>query len=219
MSGAGVIAIDGPAGSGKSTVARRVAARLALPVLDTGAMYRAVTVAVLERGVDPGDTDRVARVAASCDIEVDDVVTCNGRDVTRAIRAPDVDAHVSAVSRHPEVRAILIAQQRKWAARHPRSVAEGRDMGAVVFPDARVKIYLTASDEERARRRQQDDAGEHGRRADEVQRDLVRRDVSDVPSTLVPVDDAVVVDTTELTIDEVVDLVVARAEAVGGNTR
>ncbi|MFZ4585507.1 MAG: (d)CMP kinase [Acidimicrobiia bacterium] len=209
--GQDIIAIDGPAGSGKSTVARRVADRLALPVLDTGAMYRAVTVVVLERGIDPADGNAVAAAAESCDLEVGTRVLCNGLDVTEAIRTPEVDAHVSAVARNPLVRSILIAQQRKWGAAHAPAVAEGRDMGAVVFPDARVKIFLTASDSERARRRQIDRGpAEHAHAA--VQADINRRDQADVPSTLEPAPSAVVVDTTELTIDEVVESIVTLVE-------
>ncbi len=194
-----VVAIDGPAGSGKSTVARAVAESLGVEVLDTGAMYRAVTLAVLEAGIDPTDGEAVTEVARRVQIVLADGVLLDGRDVTTAIRSPAVNAAVSVVSAHPGVREVLIAEQRKWAAVHGAGVAEGRDMGAVVFPDARVKVFLTASPAERAKRRS----------GDETAASIAGRDGRDVPSTLQPTDDAYVLDTTHLSVDEVVAAIVA----------
>ena len=146
-----VVAIDGPAGSGKSTVARAVAARLGLEVLDTGAMYRAVTLAVLDAAADPADEAACARAAVAARIDLGARVLLDGRDVTSEIRGPAVTGAVSAVSAHPAVRAELVARQRAWATAHGGAVVEGRDIGTVVFPDASVKVFLTASDDERAR--------------------------------------------------------------------
>ena len=154
-----VVAIDGPSGSGKSTIARGVAGRLGLPVLDTGAMYRAVALAALESGVALDDEIACAALARKHAIAVDDgVTTIDGRDVSAEIRGPDVTAAVSTVAAHPEVRAVLVAQQRVWVSDHGAGVVEGRDIGTVVFPAARLKVFLTASDDERARRRQRDEA-------------------------------------------------------------
>ena len=164
-----VVAIDGPSGSGKSTVARAVADALGLPVLDTGAMYRAVTLAVLEAGVAPDDDAACLRRRADASaIEVEDGVTrLDGRDVSAEIRGPEVTAAVSTVSAHPAVRDVLVDRQREWVAHHGGGVVEGRDIGTVVFPDAPVKVFLVADDAERARRRQRDE-----RAAD---RDVARR--------------------------------------------
>jgi cytidylate kinase len=202
--GSRVVAIDGPAGSGKSTVAKAVAAALGVDVLDTGAMYRAVTVAVLAAGVDPTDADAVTAIARSVEIVLRDGVFLDGADVTTAIRSPEVNAAVSVVSAHPGVRQVLIAQQRKWGEMHGGGVAEGRDMGAVVFPDARVKVFLTASEDERAKRRS----------GDETAASIAARDGRDVPSTLQPTADAFILDTTDLGIDEVVGAILEQvAEA------
>ena len=137
-----VIAIDGPAGSGKSTLARAIAARTGLEYLDTGAMYRSVALAVLRRGLDPADGEAIAAIAA--DVPIDD---------TDAIRSAEVNAVVSTVAAHPEVRVLLVRRQQEWAAERGGGVVEGRDIGTVVFPDADVKFFLTASDEARAQRR------------------------------------------------------------------
>ncbi len=203
----GVVAIDGPAGSGKSTVAKAVAAALGVDVLDTGAMYRAVTVAVLAAGVDPTDAEAVTEIAQDVEIVLRDRVLLDGTDVTKAIRSPEVNGSVSIVSAHPGVRRVLIAQQRKWGEMHGCGVAEGRDMGAVVFPDARVKVFLTASEEERARRRS----------GDEAAASIAARDGRDVPSTLQPTPDAFVLDTTDLGIDEVVAAIVEQVETSGAD--
>ncbi len=216
-----VVAIDGPAGSGKSTIARAVAERLGLPVLDTGAMYRAVTLAVLESGIDPSDAAGAARVAAGAVIEMEGGVTLDGHDVAVAIRGPEVTAAVSAVAAHPEVRRILVERQRRWIGTHGGGVLEGRDIGTVVVPDAAVKVFLTAGDEVRARRRQRDEAG--ARRdvhVDEVRDAIARRDALDrgrASSPLHAADDAVVVDNTDRSVDDVAGEIVARFEAaVGG---
>ncbi|MDQ1430867.1 MAG: CMP/dCMP kinase, partial [Actinomycetota bacterium] len=148
-----VIAIDGPAGSGKSTVARGVADALGLPTLDTGAMYRTVTLAAMESGVDLADGDAVARVARDAVIDLEDgQVSLGGRDVSATIRGPEVTAHVSQVSAHPAVRAVLVDRQRQWVTAHGGGVVEGRDIGTVVLPDATLKVFITARDDVRAAR-------------------------------------------------------------------
>lgn len=189
-----VIAIDGPAGSGKSTVARRLAKRLELDHLDTGAMYRTVTLAALRGGVDPSDHDALQALASS--VEMED---------SEAIRTPAVNDAVSAVAAVPGVRTELVKRQREWVEEHGGGVVEGRDIGTVVFPDAALKVFLTASDEERARRRGTEvGASDLG----EVQADLARRDELDSTRTvspLRPADDALVIDTTGRTVDEIVE--------------
>ncbi len=210
-----VIAIDGPSGSGKSTVSRGVAAALGLPVLDTGAMYRAVTLAALERAVPLDDELACGALAQGLRIDVEDgATTLDGRDVSAEIRGPEVTSAVSTIAAHPAVRKVLVDRQREWVARHGGGVIEGRDIGTVVFPDAPVKVFATASDQERARRRQRDEAA--AARAvdlDAVQADLARRDALDsgrATSPLRPADDAVVVDTTNRTVDDVVAEILAR---------
>src|SRR5438270_1574799 len=203
-----VVAIDGPAGSGKSTVARAVAKRLGVAYLDTGAMYRSVAFAALDHGVDTSDGDALAKLANELDIQLGERVLVDGVDATAAIRGPEVTAIVSAVSMHPQVRADMVRRQRRWATEHGGGVAEGRDIGTVVFPDADVKVFLTASEEERARRRQQDDRAPD---VAAVAADLARRDALDsnrAASPLRPAEDAVVIDTTGRTVDDVVDQVV-----------
>ena len=213
-----VIAIDGPSGAGTSTVARGVANGLGLPVLDTGAMYRAVTLKVLESGVAPDDADACVAIARDSSINVEKgVTTVDGRDVSAAIRAPDVTAAVSTVSAHPAVREILVGRQRKWVGTHGGGVVEGRDIGTVVFPDAPVKVFLVASDDERARRRQRDEAAaDRDVAIDDVKAALERRDTIDsgrAVSPLLRADDAIVVDTTGRDVDTVVADIVARARA------
>jgi len=204
-----VIAIDGPAGSGKSTVARAVAARLGVDHLDTGAMYRSVAFAALRDGIDPADAAAVAGLVRRVSIEVDDKVMVDGEDATVAIRGPAVSVAVSAVAQNQAVRTELVRRQRAWVSERRSGVMEGRDIASVVLPDADVKVYLTASDAERARRR----AGESGQPGhQEVAADLARRDHIDssrVSSPLVVADGAVVIDTTGHTVEEVVDAVVA----------
>jgi cytidylate kinase len=214
MTVARVVAIDGPAGSGKSTVAGRVAEVLGLPALDTGAMYRALTWAVLDHGIDPADAAAVAALADRLDLEVGPPVLVGGRDVNDAIRTADVSAAVSLVAAVPEARVILVRAQREWIATHGGGVVEGRDIGTVVAPDALLKIYLVATEEERARRRQeQDGATEAPGDLDATQAAIRRRDAIDsgrAASPLAAAADAVVLDTTGLSVEGVVDEVVRR---------
>lgn len=218
-----IIAIDGPAGSGKSTVAQRVAGRLGFHYLDTGAMYRAVAFRALASGVRPYDESAAARIAENDQIafehEGDEAlpsrVLIAGDDVTNAIRLPKVEDVVSTVASMVRVREAMVAQQRR-IAREGNTVVEGRDIGTVVFPDAELKIYLTATPEERARRRaaQQamsgilvDPAG--------VRESILRRDEADSTrevSPLTPAADAVLLDTTGLSIDQVVERIARMAE-------
>jgi len=204
-----VIAIDGPAGSGKSTVAKRLAAALELEYLDTGAMYRSIAFATLARGIDPdGDAEQIAEIARACEVDVraDGTVMVDGMDVTTQIRGPEVTRAVSAVASIPAVRAELVSRQREWARRRNGGVLEGRDIGSVVFPDARLKVYLNASAEVRAARR----AGEvRDLDYDTVAADLARRDAYDsnrAADPLMRADGAIEVDTSDLTIDQVVEL-------------
>jgi cytidylate kinase len=211
----GVIAIDGPAGSGKSTVARAVAARLRMDYLDTGAMYRSVALAVLRDGLDPDAGRAVGELARRTSIEAGERVLVDGQDATDDIRSPEVTGAVSAVAANPAVRAEMVRRQRQWAAEHDGGVIEGRDIGTVVFPDAAVKVFLTASDEERAQRRSRETAGMG---LAQVAAAMDRRDHLDATRAVSPLavaDDAVVIDTTDRTVDSVVDDVVAMAEKAG----
>ncbi len=199
-----VVAIDGPVGSGKSTVARAVAARLGLPHLETGAMYRAVALAVLRRGVEPTPDDpTLGDVAREVQMEVGDRLVVDGVDVTDDLRSPEVGRAVSVVAADPAVRAELVRRQRQWVTDRGGGVVEGRDIGSVVFPDATVRVYLTASDEERARRRGGDETA-----ADVARRDRV--DSSRAASPLMVPEGALVIDTTDRDVDDVVDEIVAR---------
>jgi cytidylate kinase len=198
-----IIAIDGPAGAGKSSVARAVARELGFTYLDTGAMYRAVALAAAETGRPP------AQVAETIEIELGDSVHIDGRDATEAIRAPEISEAASRVAADPAVRAALVAKQRALIAAGDW-VAEGRDIALVVAPDAEVKVFLTAEPEERARRR----AAEHGGDPEEIRREQDardRRDATGARSVNTPAPDAVPVDTTGLTLDEVVDQVITLA--------
>jgi cytidylate kinase len=192
-----VVAIDGPAGSGKSTVGRHVAERLGLEVLDTGAMYRAVTLLVLRAGIDPADADKVAKVAKESNLVVGERVVSDGRDLTDELRTDDVNAAVSVVSANPAVRSVLVAQQREWVRTHGGGVVEGRDIGSVVFPHATVKVFLTASHEARAERRPEEGPDGLARRD--------RLDKSRTASPLVPADDAHHIDTTDRPASEVAE--------------
>lgn len=203
-----VIAIDGPAGSGKSTVARALAAATGLPYLDTGAMYRAVTYAMLRDGVSPAESARIDALLASSTIEVgSDRVSVDGEDVTVVIRGPEVTSTVSAVAALPAVRTDLVARQRAWVHDHGGGVLEGRDIGTVVFPDATLKVFLTARPEVRAARR----AGESDRTdVAAVAAEIERRDTLDsqrAHSPLTVAGDAVTVDTSDLDVPEIVDLI------------
>ena len=214
-----IVAIDGPSGSGKSTVARGVADRLGLDVLDTGAMYRALTLCVLEAGVDPADAEACRALARKVVLEVGSRTRVDGRDVSEAIRGPEVTAAVSTVSAHPGVREVLVARQRGWASERGGGVVEGRDIGTVVFPDARVKVFLTASGVERARRRQRDEqAADRAVEVDSVHADLARRDALDSNRSVSPLQvapDALLLDTTGRAVDDVVAAIVERFEAAG----
>ncbi len=205
-----VVAIDGPAGSGKSTVAKMVAEALSLGYLDTGAMYRLVTFAALARGVDPGDEEAVAEIAreAELSIEADGTVFVDGVDATTQIRGPEVTRAVSLVASHASVRSELVSRQREWARRRNGGVLEGRDIGSVVFPDAALKVYLTASPEVRATRR----AGEVADLDyDTVAADIARRDALDSGRQNDPLrraDGAIEIDTSHLRISDVVDVII-----------
>ena len=213
-----IVAIDGPSGAGKGTVARAVAARLGYRHVDTGAMYRAVAWKALHDRVDVSDEAAVAAIGeqASFDLE-DGRVVIDGRDVASAIRTPEMDRAATTVARHPAVRRVLVARQRAYGEAGG-VVMEGRDIGTVVFPDADVKIYLDASPEERARRRAADPAhaSSKGAQLAEVATALAERDKSDstrAASPLAVAPDAVVIDTTGLAISEVIDKVIALVNA------
>lgn len=201
-----VIAIDGPAGAGKSTVARALAARLEFTYLDSGAMYRCVALATLEAGASPDDEAATGELARSLEIGLDgDRVELDGRDVSAAIREPRVSATASRVSVHPAVREAMVERQRQLIAAG-RYVAEGRDIGTVVDPDAPLKVFLTASPEERARRRAAD-TGEDAETVLAAQSERDERDESREHSALRPAGDAIEIDTTGLSLDQVVDRV------------
>jgi cytidylate kinase len=204
-----VLAIDGPAGSGKSTVAKAVAARIGLEYLDTGAMYRSVAFAALRGGVDPEDAEVVANLARNMDLDISPSgrVTVDGVDATIEIRGPEVTRAVSIVAANPEVRGEMRARQRQWVAKRGGGVMEGRDIGTVVFPDARLKVYLDASPEVRAARRSKEVADLS---YETVATDLARRDALDQNRDHDPLRtaaDAVVIDTSDLTVDEIVDAI------------
>lgn len=202
-----IIAIDGPAGSGKSTVAKRVAAALGFAYLDTGAMYRSVAFAAISRGIEPDDKEAITALAMSLDISVDERVLVDGVDATVEIRTAAVTQAVSPVAGNADVRAELVRRQRAWGIEHDTAVLEGRDIGTVVFPDASLKVYLTADEAERAKRRAQE-MGEQA--AAEVAARIAKRDESDRSRTTGPLaiaSDAAVIDSSALGIDDVVDLV------------
>ena len=214
-----IITIDGPAGAGKSTVAQMLAARLGLNYADSGATYRAAALKVLEAGASPEDETAVAEVVTRAEIQFstdgsDSRISLEGRDVSQAIRTPEVTSAAAKVSRLPEVRKKLIALQRTLV-RDKGVVMEGRDIGTVVFPDAPLKIFLKADVKERARRRLHQDR-EEGRVAslEQTAYDIGRRDQLDAErkiSPLVPAPDAIEIDSTDLTADQVVERIVALA--------
>lgn len=218
-----IVAIDGPAGSGKSTVAKMLAERLGFHYLDTGAMYRAVALTALRRGIDPDNEQGVSTIAREAYIEfvhesgsaVPTRILFDGEDVSSAIRAPEVDDAVSSVARLPRVREIMVVRQRAQTSLGDL-VAEGRDIGTVVFPDAEVKVYLTASPEERGRRRHAElyERGVHVAR-EEVQGAMAQRDNADSTRKAAPLSaasDARVVDTTDMSTEQVVEAIVAMVE-------
>ena len=192
-----IVAIDGPAGSGKSSVARAVAERLGWAFLDTGAMYRALTSEALFRGIAIDDQDAIGELARSVELVTSPLVRVNGRDVEEEIRSEPINIAVSVVAANPQVREAMVERQREMARQQPKgTVGEGRDIATVVFPNATLKVYLTATLAERSRRR-----GEEGVES------VVRRDEADSTREASPLrqaDGAVVLDTTSRTIDEVV---------------
>ncbi len=209
-----IIAVDGPGGSGKSTVSRTLAERLGWLHLDTGAFYRAATLAVLRAGVDlTVDGEVVGAVSIRTFHQEGGRMYLDGEDVSLDIRSAGVTASVSAVAALPEIRRVMVSHQRAWVARHGRDVVvEGRDIGTVVFPEANIKIWLSASAEERARRR----ALQTGEDPAVVMTELDRRDRADSGrkvSPLTPAEDAIHMDTTGMTVDEVVDQVLTLIDA------
>jgi cytidylate kinase len=209
-----VIAIDGPAGAGKSTVARAVAKALGFTYLDSGAMYRAVALAALDRGIDPDAGERLGELAWELDIDFEgDTIRLGGRPVEGRIRSPEVTIASSRVSVHPQVRQAMVKRQRELIAAG-NYVAEGRDIGTVVSPDSPLKVFLTANEEERARRR----AAESGEPVTEVQeaiRDRDRRDRERADSPLLAAEGSIDIDTTDLTPDQVVERIVTLARERG----
>jgi cytidylate kinase len=213
-----IVAIDGPAGAGKGTVTRALAEALGWRYVDTGAMYRTVALALLDRGVPPGDSGAAAEIARTARIDFDGSrIRLDGVDVGRRIRAPEVTRAVSSVSAHPDVRAALVARQRELLNGTPNAVMEGRDIGTTVVPDAAVKIFLTASPRERALRRvRQQGLDENDVTIAAVEREMTARDEADASRATSPfrkADDAVVVDSTGKTIEEVVDEVMSIVRA------
>jgi cytidylate kinase len=214
-----VIAIDGPAGAGKSTIARRLAARLGYTYIDTGAMYRAVALWALRQSVDLSDMHRLDQLAQAAEIVLDssrDRVILNAEDVTEAIRTPQVSSAASHVAAVSAVRSALVAKQRAFAETR-NVVMEGRDIGTVVFPDARVKIFLDASAGERVRRRAAEDGADPAAIASHIS-DRDRRDQTRGDSPLAQAPDAVYIDSSDLSLEEVEEeiLKLVRARTANG---
>lgn len=216
-----ILAVDGPSGTGKSTTCRTLAKQLDAKYVDTGAMYRVATLAVLRAGVDPSDTDAVIEVTRALPLEVSDdpdstEVLFDGENVAREIREREVTQNVSAVSAIPEVRVNLVELQRKLAHDAHRAIVEGRDIGTVVLVDAPAKAFLTASPEVRATRRyNQDTAAGRNVDYDTVLADVIRRDELDssrATSPLRPAEDAAVIDTSEMSKDDVLDSLIGLIE-------
>jgi cytidylate kinase len=200
-----VIAIDGPAGAGKSTIAKALASRLSMKYLDTGAMYRAVTYEAMLRKLDLDDQNEITLMAQECDLHVGiDRVIINGHDATQAIRGPQVTGNVSKVASNSDVRTEMRIRQQEWATAHGGGVIEGRDIATVVFPDAVLKVFLTASPEVRAQRR----VDQSGGNVAEIAAAIAERDLTDstrADSPLAASSDSVVVDTSNREIDDVLD--------------
>lgn len=213
-----IVAIDGPSGSGKSSVSKGVASRLGFEYLDTGAMYRAIAFAAIRQGLDPVDVEPVAALASTVEMSVvDGEVTVDGVDASVEIRGPEVSRAVSVVAANPGVREELRTRQRVWAVEHRGGVIEGRDIGTVVFPDALLKVYLTADPAVRSARRAKEMTDLE---YDTVAADIARRDAADQgrsDSPLVEAADAVTVDTTGMDIVEVVELIAELVEARQGD--
>ncbi|MHC4743415.1 MAG: (d)CMP kinase [Planctomycetota bacterium] len=221
-----LITIDGPAASGKSTVARLLAEEIGARFLDTGAMYRAVTLAAMNAGTDMTDENEMLEIIAASNFEFEakggkTQVRLDGRDVTELIRRPDVTANSRYAASAPKVRARLVQMQREQAEKHARIVTEGRDQGTVAFPDADYKIFLTADPEERARRRQAElTEAAQKQNIEQTRRAIEARDKSDRDrqvGPLTPAEDAVIVDTTRMNIRQVVDRVVEIVENKASN--
>lgn len=215
-----IIAMDGPAGAGKSTVARRVAQALGLPILDTGAMYRAVTLVVLDRGVSPADADGCSEVADGLDLDFDDQgrIRIDGQPGEPKIRSEPVTLAVSIVSAHPKVRESIVRRQRVLGERPPGVVAEGRDTTTVVFPEAAHKFFLIASPRERARRRALEQGDES--RVESIMAEILERDHMDSTrdhSPMVQASDAVLVNTDGLDLEEVVARILDVVRARGAH--
>jgi cytidylate kinase len=207
-----IVAIDGPSGAGKGTVARAVAAALGCPHVDTGAMYRAVAWKALAQGLDLADVSAIAEMGERASFDLTDGrVVIDGHDVAKAIRTPEIDVAAAQVARHPAVRRVLVARQRAYGELGGCLVMEGRDIGTVVLPNADVKIYLDAAPDERARRRAHDPAhASRGGAVADVATALAQRDHQDrtrETSPLTQATDAVYIDTSDLTIEEVVERV------------
>ena len=209
-----VIAIDGPAGAGKSTVARQVSTATGLRYLDTGAMYRCVALAVQQSSTDPHDPESVGRIAHDVSVIIErDAAKLNGVDVSQEIRSSEINGIVSIIAAHTPVRDAMREQQRRWIRDHQGGVVEGRDIGTVVFPDAILKVFLTASPEVRAERR----VGQTGGDIQAVAASIAERDHLDstrIDSPLKPSPESVVVDSSNRTIDDVVAEIVAHFEKV-----
>ena len=209
-----VIAIDGPAGAGKSTVARQVSTATGLRYLDTGAMYRCVALAVQQSSTDPHDPESVGRIAQDVSVVIErDAAKLNGVDVSQEIRSSEINGIVSIIAAHTPVRDAMREQQRRWIRDHQGGVVEGRDIGTVVFPEAILKVFLTASPEVRAERR----VGQTGGDIQAVAASIAERDHLDstrIDSPLKPSPESVVVDSSNRTIDDVVAEIVAHFEKV-----
>lgn len=208
--------MDGPSGVGKSTVSRKVADRLGLSYLDTGATYRAATLAVVQAGIDIGAEDAILNELAEHNIDyAGSGIMLDREPVAVAVRSDEVTRNVSALSAHPRVRTVIVDMQRRWVQdQGGAAVVEGRDIGTVVFPDAPVKIFLTANPLVRARRRA-GDAEAQGRTVEEIAAAIEARDHADstrTASPLRPADDATVIDTSELSIEEVVESIISIVE-------
>ncbi|MBN1346837.1 MAG: (d)CMP kinase [Phycisphaerae bacterium] len=221
-----IVTIDGPAGAGKSTVARRLAGKLGIAYLDTGAMYRAIALRALRRGVDPEDQERLARMAGEAELSLDCRgdgvrVLLDGEDVTEAIRGMEVNQVTSLVAKVQGVRDVLVRQQQEIGRRLGSLVTEGRDQGSVVFPKADVKFVLDASVETRARRRCEE-LGDSGQDVsfDEVRTNLTERDDRDSPrwAPLLEPGRAIRIDTSDMTIDQVVDRLAGEVRDRSGTT-